>query len=72
MTGKEDKGTFWYAENILYLDPGGGHIGVYVSENSSLKISNLNICVLYHNNNNHHHRICESLQSNHILSLAHS
>ena len=32
LTGREYEGTFWGTENV---DPGGGHIGIYLSENSS-------------------------------------
>ena len=42
MTGQKGKGTFWCAENILYLHPGSGHIGVNISDNSSFKIFILN------------------------------
>lgn len=32
MTVKQDDGTFGDNTSVLYLDLGGGHVGVYVHE----------------------------------------
>lgn len=71
LTEKEDKEIIWGAGNVLYFDPGGGHTDVYLSENSSLKISIFygiyvipQLSSLY--------GIVESLQSNHTPSLVHT
>ena len=38
MTGKDNEVISWCAEKVLYLDPGGGHISVYINEIASFKV----------------------------------
>jgi len=52
MTEKGNKGAFWGAGGILYLDLGGGCVGEYICKtllSCTLKISAFYVYVLYFN-----------------------